>query len=156
MNRRRDADEIGEDPGDAGRPGARGAGGVSRRAFLAGAAALAAAAASWLAWDNRVGIRNLVGYVPMERRIHEAFPALDLDPEGVRAFVRDYEAWRGPEGRTSWIDPSIPLTYLLSTDHFASGARAGVPVRYVRLYDPYVSPCWNPCATLAFASRPAA
>ena len=126
--------------------------GVSRRGFLAGAAGLAAAAAGWLAWDNRVGIRRLLGYVPMERRIHEAFPALELDPEGVRAFVRDYEAWRGEESRTSWIDPSIPLLYLLSTDHFASDSRAGVPIRYVRLYDPYVSPCWNPCATLAFAS----
>ena len=129
------------------------AGRVSRRAFLVTAAGLAAAA-GWLAWDNRNGIRTLIGYVPMERRIHEAFAGLELDADGVRAFVRAHEAWRGPERRTSWIDPSIPLLYLLSTDYFVSGARPDVPVRYVRLYDPYVSPCWNPCATLRTSSGP--
>lgn len=40
----------------------------------------------------------------------------------------------------------LESTFLLSTDFFLNNADESKPVRYVRLYHPYVSPCWNPLA----------
>lgn len=120
---------------------------MNRRGFLGALGGAAAAAAAWLAWDNRVGIRRVVAHVPMERRIHDALPGLDLDPGGVRAFVAAHEALHGRERRGGWTDPEIPLTYLASTDYFRPGADADGTVRFVAYYDPYASPCWNPCAS---------
>lgn len=83
-------------------------------------------------------------YLPLEARISLHYHYLQLDPAGVQQFVRDYEKHRGQIGRF-WHDDNIFLRYLLSTDFFPNGADESRPVRYVMLYDPYVSPCWNPC-----------
>ena len=36
------------------------------------------------------------------------------------------------------------MNYLSSTDFFINDADESRPVRFVALYDPYVSPCYNP------------
>ncbi len=81
------------------------------------------------------------------QRIERHFHYLDLDPEGVRAFVRDYTKHRGEITRFSEPREDIFERYLLSTDFFRNGADESRPVRYVLFFDPYVSPCWNPCHT---------
>ena len=38
----------------------------------------------------------------------------------------------------------LAITFLMSTDFFLNGGDESKPVKYVMLYHPYVSPCWNP------------
>jgi hypothetical protein len=85
-------------------------------------------------------------------RILGRFDYMQFEPGAVEAFVRDYERHRGPLRR--FVPPrnaqeEVFDRFLLSTDFFLNGADESRRVRYVRFYDPYVNPCWNPCLPLA-------
>ena len=45
----------------------------------------------------------------------------------------------------------VATTFLMSTDFFLNGADETKPVRYVRLYHSYASPCWQPVSAANFA-----
>jgi hypothetical protein len=91
-----------------------------------------------LAWTREA-------HLSLEDRIARQFHYLRLDRAGIRAFAQDYERHFGRVSRfrRPYDDPFH--RYLLSTDFFVNGADESKLVRYVLFYDPYVSPCWNPC-----------
>lgn len=49
----------------------------------------------------------------------------------------DSDDWQQYGDHLCWV-------FLCSTTFFLNGADESKPVRYVRFYHPYVSPCWNP------------
>jgi hypothetical protein len=91
-------------------------------------------------------------HLTVEERLHRRFDFLDLDPAGVRRFVEDYQKHRGRIGRFApprYPDQEIYHRYLLSTDFFMHGGDESRTVSYMMFYDPYASPCWNPCRVAA-------
>ncbi len=82
-----------------------------------------------------------------KRRLMWHFSYLDLDPDGVDAYVRDVDRDIGRLSRLrSW--PSYVFTdFLLSTDFFRHGADETRRVKYVALYAPYITICHNTLAT---------
>ena len=79
---------------------------------------------------------------PLAAALREHFEYLRIDDDVIAAFVSDFEAAYGP-----WQPQPEggPFTrFLASTDFFQHGADEGRPLRYVRLFDPYASPCYNP------------
>lgn len=131
---------------------------ISRRKFVGlsltalSAAVVGSAGLLPRRWWERIG-GNLGwargAHLSAEERIQHQFHYLELDPAGVQAFVRDYTQHRGEIRRFSRPKDDIFERYLLSTDFFRNGADESRPVRYVLFYDPYVSPCWNPCAPVS-------
>lgn len=82
------------------------------------------------------------GDSPLAAALREHFDYLRIDDDVIDSFVSDFEAAYGqwqpqPEGG--------PFTrFLASTDFFQNGADQSRPLGYVRLFDPYLSPCYNP------------
>lgn len=118
---------------------------LTRRVFvtsLLGAAALTAGAGAWH-WDS---LRREW----IVRKLNAHFDYLDIDPAGVRRFVDTFEQYRYPIRRNPLkllfgpLPDEIHMNYLSSTDFFINDADESRPVRFVALYDPYVSPCFNP------------
>ncbi|HET6418362.1 MAG TPA: hypothetical protein VFG22_18845 [Polyangiales bacterium] len=118
---------------------------VTRRVFvtsLLGAAALTAGAGVWH-WDS---LRREW----IVRKLIDHFDYLDIDPAGVSRFVDTFERHQYPIRRNPLkllfrpLPDEIYMNYLSSTDFFINGADESRPVRFVALYDPYVSPCYNP------------
>ncbi len=69
-----------------------------------------------------------------------ALPFLILPRETVDAFL---SALTRVKRRPSKPDDAVRL-FLLSTDFFAHGADESRPLAYAQLYDPYLSPCYDP------------
>ena len=118
---------------------------VTRRVFvtsLLGAAALTAGAGVWH-WDS---LRREW----IVRKLTAHFDYLDIDPAGARRFVEVFEKYRYPIRRNPLkllfgpLPDEIYTNYLSSTDFFINDADQSRRVRFVALYDPYVSPCYNP------------
>lgn len=117
---------------------------LTRRVFitsLLGAAALTAGAGVWRWGSLRREwiVRKLIAH----------FDYLDIDPDGVSRFVDTFERYRYPIRRNPLkllgpLPDEIYMNYLSSTDFFINDADESRPVRFVALYDPYVSPCYNP------------
>lgn len=126
---------------------------VTRRRFVGiGIAALVAVplGSAWAVHEKWNAVRRRWEWYrharpALEGRIRSHFDYLDLDPAGVSAFAREYETQREKIGFLSPPDPEVFQRYLLSTDFFQHGADESRTLRYVAFYDPYVSPCWNPC-----------
>jgi hypothetical protein len=79
---------------------------------------------------------------PLARELAAEFAYLDIAPATFERFSRDFERaygrWRpGQENRPG-------ARFLASTDFFQNGADESRRLRYVRFYDPYLSPCYNP------------
>lgn len=84
-------------------------------------------------------------YLPLEERIRKTFDHLTIDDAGLRQFVIDFERNYGkPSLSSPRAQSNVSSQFLLSTDFFLNGADESKIVRYMALYDPYVSPCWNP------------
>jgi len=80
------------------------------------------------------------------RALKEALPMLKVGDEVVAAFLadmarHDMRVKLGKNGKPSSEDVQ---KFLLSTDFFNSGDDESRPLKYVRLYDPYLAPCYNP------------
>jgi hypothetical protein len=103
--------------------------------------------------DLRRHAKNLYwsrhAWLSPEDRIRREFHYLQLDDGGVAAFVGEYEKHRGPISRFRHPEDDLFDRFLLSTDFFRNGADESRPVRFVLFYDPYISPCWNPCVPAA-------
>ena len=86
-------------------------------------------------------------YRVMDWRIRRHFSYLNIAPQDALRFVRDYEKAYGelPFYRRSAGD--VYKKFLMSTDFFPNGADESRPLRYIMLYDPYISPCYNPLKT---------
>ena len=64
----------------------------------------------------------------------------------VAAFVEDYERVHGPYPTNKQPGMTEYKRFLLSTDFFQNGADESRPLRYVRIFDAYASPCYQPLA----------
>ena len=85
--------------------------------------------------------------VSVEDRIQNHFDYLNIDEGGLKAFAQQHQRRYG-EGFDSEPDSELFERFLLSTDFFQHSANESRLVKYVSYYDPYVSPCYNPCRTL--------
>jgi hypothetical protein len=82
------------------------------------------------------------GGSPLALALGEHFAYLRIDDEVIDAFVSDFEA---AYGRWQPRGGGGPFTrFLASTDFFQNGADESRELRYVRFFDPYASPCYNP------------
>ena len=88
---------------------------------------------------QRLALRRVRG-LPLEEAIPGFFSYLELDPEGVARFAN---AWREVEPRGRVTTHALSA-YLLSTDFFLNGADESQVLRFVTLYDPFGSPCYDP------------
>jgi len=83
---------------------------------------------------------------PLVRYLEDRFSEIRLDPDAVAAFARAHEAAYGawdPRRAPTW---PIGGQFLLSTDFFQTGADERRPAKFLALYDPYVTPCYDPFA----------
>ena len=81
------------------------------------------------------------------RAIEARFEAITEEmgqPEVVADYLKHYE----PPTRIKLVH--VATTFLMSTDFFPNGARESRPLRYVMLYHPYRTPCYNPLARVEF------
>ena len=111
----------------------------------AGSAGALVAGGKWGAGQHR--LENL-SFRSVEEQVRDYFPYLQIDAEGLRQFADVHRSQFG-SGLFAKPDTQLHKRFLLSTDFFPNGADETRLVRYVTYYDPYVSPCWNPCATPA-------
>jgi hypothetical protein len=77
--------------------------------------------------------------------LRRGLPYLEIEAGSAERYCRDYLRHVGPP-QTGARD--FHSRFLLSSDFFANGADDGRSVRYVALYDPYLTPCANPFAQL--------
>lgn len=137
---------------------------VTRRRFVrvAGATAIGSAVAVGLAsWADWLGLRtrgrwSLRGWtetargytwawLPPAERLVRHFDYLTLDRTGVERYVREYQRVFGKvHPRSIARNQEFYTKYLMSTDFFQHGGDESRPVRFVALYHPYTTPCWNP------------
>ncbi len=110
---------------------------VTRRQLLVGSVAVAAAGALAPALAGPAARPATARERDLAERVRKGLPGLELDPEGLLAFARDWHQAYPSDGPE-------PLTqFLLSSDHFPD-ADPKRTVRYVALFDPYRNPCSNP------------
>lgn len=120
---------------------------IGRRRFLRlglGAAALAglaglAPAAHW--WRTRP--RGVLDAGDLRAHLHETFAYLHPEPEGVATFVARYLEHHNAQPTRGSL-PHVEDTFLMSTDFFPRGQPPAGPIRFVALYHPYVTRCYNP------------
>jgi hypothetical protein len=74
-----------------------------------------------------------------------AFPYLRFAPGTTEAFADDFVDNFGSPDRED-LTP-VADRFLRSTDFFLQGADEKREIAYETLYDPFVSPCFNPLAT---------
>lgn len=73
------------------------------------------------------------------------FDYLQFADEAPERYARLYVARYGvPDLGRERTRAQIHLQFLSSTDFFQHGADQKRAVRFVALYDPYVTPCYNP------------
>lgn len=123
---------------------------MTRRSFVALGVAALTALPAWAVHEKWNGIRKIwewygSAHLPLSGRIARHFHYLDLDPAGVETFVEHFEQHHAPIGTFSPQAEWVFEQYLMSTDFFQNGADESRTVRFVAFYDPYLSPCWNPC-----------
>lgn len=87
-----------------------------------------------------------VGEEEIISSIRRSLPFLNLDPEGLAAFARDFVLYRdsGALQFVPYLD--LPRRFLLSSDFFANDADESELVRYVVFSDPFATPCSNQLA----------
>jgi len=82
----------------------------------------------------------------LARELASHFDYLDIAPDVFDQFSREFERaygiWRPEQANRPHA------RFLASTDFFQNGGDETRPLRYVRFYDPYLSPCYNPFSGL--------
>ncbi len=79
--------------------------------------------------------------------LREHFSYLILEDELLEAYLVDLERrFDGRDPRRILGAHKVHTLLLMSTDFFLTGADETRPLRYVALYGPYISPCFNPLA----------
>jgi hypothetical protein len=85
----------------------------------------------------------------IEAHLAEHFSYLNVDKELLAHFARAYESQYGQINPRGPIAAALLHTrFLLSTDFFQNGSDEKKPLKFVALYDPYVTPCYNPLSSI--------
>lgn len=90
-----------------------------------------------------IGNDDDVGWLTAE--LESEFDYLRLGPGTARTFSERFVAELGSPDRSD-LTP-IADRFLRSTDFFLNDADEQAEVGFVALYDPFISPCFNPLAT---------
>ena len=116
-----------------------------------------------LAWFNRNRITRLQSSdIESYLRQNFSYLSLDVSEQDFEKFYHSFTEHYGQIPRLQWhlfrgrdrtkfdrTMDELATTFLLSTDFFLNGADENKKVRYITLYNPYASPCWNPISTAA-------
>ncbi len=126
---------------------------VKRRGFLAviAVAVVAAAVALWRLGGQRRRPEQPAAKSSTDRLaalVTENFDYLTIEDGSALAFARAFEKQYGPY-RDDLPADAVYGKFLLSTNFPQNGFDQAKPVRFLALYDPYASPCWNPLADLS-------
>ncbi len=111
---------------------------MTRRRFLEGTLALVCVGGGYVFWNRRQRLR---------KQIREHFSYLQLERGAVRSFLRDYEQANGLGSAQTAGHSGLARKFLLSTDFFHFDPDESRTIRYSRLADPFVNPCYNPLAS---------
>lgn len=130
---------------------------LTRRRLLLAGATIGLALAGAAAWRVRSFpglVRERVAakvaayrypHLGYRQAIISQFPYLDIDPAGLDRFVQDYARVFGAKTWTTALDQLFEV-FLMSSDFFPNGADETRTVRYVALYAPGETICYNPLA----------
>ncbi len=77
--------------------------------------------------------------------VRRHFHYLEIDEASLARFARDYLRHFSPPNLAG---TDLYSHYLISSDFFQNGADESKTVRYVAIYNPYLSACRNPFARL--------
>jgi hypothetical protein len=126
---------------------------------VAGGIAAAGGGVGWTYREHLAQHHN--AYIETFIRRNFEYLKLDVTSKEMRSFIALYRGHcspiytalvhgcaerlsvRPPGGYERQMD-ELCTTFLMSTDFFPRGADESLPVRYVTLFHPYLSPCWNP------------
>ncbi|NJN63704.1 MAG: hypothetical protein HC882_01700 [Acidobacteria bacterium] len=78
-------------------------------------------------------------------RVRELLPQATIDESELRAFAEVYVA-READTTKPPIGHDLVTTFLMSTDYFTEPGGDRRSLRFLVLFDPYASPCYNPLA----------
>jgi hypothetical protein len=136
---------------------------ITRRKFLigigiAGAGTVAAGSgAFWFFRDHPFGMfvekvqKKLSGYryphADLASAITKHYHYLTLDADGVDRFAQLYTKNFGAKTWKTSLEDAFER-FLLSTDFFQNGADESKHVRFIMMYDPHRTVCFNPLAVL--------
>jgi hypothetical protein len=76
---------------------------------------------------------------------------LKVDVAEIEKFKHAFEANSRPH-KAGRGDKSLAKQFLLSTDFFVNGEDESKPLRFVFVYDPRFTPCYNPLTNLGILS----
>lgn len=113
---------------------------MDRRTFLSGAAQRVVIVTLAFVATGSVVITS----TEIANHLRDAFPYLRIPARDLEEFSQAYLGAYGRPSAGQW--GHIEQTFLLSTDFFPNGADEARPVRFLRIYHPYVSLCFNPLA----------
>lgn len=84
-------------------------------------------------------------YGKYETQIRSRLKGLAIDSEEVAKFAQAWESRKGPfKGKAE----KLAELFLLSSDFFQTGEDATRAPKFFLIYDPYLSPCYNPLRDL--------
>lgn len=116
---------------------------MTRRALLRALAGLAAFCWAGAARDGATAASDPVAGIAADLRGH--FEYLRFESGVIERYARLYvENYGAPDLTQPVTRAQIHSQFLLSTDFFQNGADEGRTAQFVALYDPYVTPCYNP------------
>jgi hypothetical protein len=125
---------------------------MKRREFMAGA--LGAAGALGLVGCKQKGRADRQQkpppeaqspYSKYESQIRARLKGLTIDGQEVAKFAKAWESQKGPfKGNAA----RLAELFLLSSDFFQTGEDSARAPKFFMIYDPYLSPCYNPLRDL--------
>jgi hypothetical protein len=84
-------------------------------------------------------------YSKYETQIRSQLKPLTIDSQEVVKFAK---AWEGHKGPFKGSPARLAELFLLSSDFFQTGEDAKRAPKFFMIYDPYLSPCYNPLRDL--------
>lgn len=124
-----------------------------RRRFLQqtfAATAGLALAATWTACSREEAAapdsQTPTGPLPAGARfILDHYPYLKISPQDAALYAAEWDRTYGPPQE---FTAEYATVFLLSTDFFQNGADESRPLRFLMIYHPFFSTCYNPLARL--------
>jgi len=84
-------------------------------------------------------------YATYETKIRSRLKGVAIDSQEVVKFAQAWESQKGPfKGKAD----KLAELFLLSSDFFQTGEDATRAPKFFMIYDPYLSPCYNPLRDL--------
>lgn len=84
-------------------------------------------------------------YAKQVTQIRSRLEGLTIDDQEIVKFA---QAWQNSKGPFKGKGAKLAELFLLSSDFFQTGENAKRAPKFFMLYDPYVSPCYNPLRDL--------